>query len=76
MITNLDVARKFFKKAEFELENNTYIINDHWFIVWLDEERFTVDHTYLDLDVGYITEVDLFYGCFIDCLSFIQDEGR
>lgn len=68
MITNLDIARKYFPDAKFT-ENDEYDLNDY-VIIWLEEEKFTVDKYFYDNEIGYVTDPDIFIGDFRQCLEF------
>lgn len=72
--TNLDYARQFYPKTTFDDsgEYPTYVLNKHWSIVYLNnEENFTVDYTYYDHSVGYVTDDDVFSGNFGQCIDFV-----
>lgn len=70
MKTNLDIARKYFKKATFNGED-TYGIDHEYTIQWLGEgELFTVDRNFYDDEVGYVNSPEMFSGDFRQCLEF------
>jgi hypothetical protein len=70
MITNLDILRVCFPKCQFDMD--TYDLDGEYSIQWLgDGESFTIDRTYFDRDVGYVTDGDLFVGDLIQCLEYV-----
>lgn len=70
MITNLDIAKKYFKYARFD-ENDSYKLGNEYSITWLGEyEEFVVDRYFFDPDVGYVSSPDMFAGDFRQCLEF------
>lgn len=71
-MTNLELAQLTFPKADFELNTDTYRIDNGYMIEWIESELFIVSRTYLDLDVGYVTDDNLFSGNFIECLNYIK----
>lgn len=79
MITNLDILKKYYPQARFELlDRDVYMLNQSWTIVWTGEgEVFTVDYNYYDHDVGYVTDDQLVSGDLIECLNFcLKEDGR
>lgn len=72
MITNLDIAKKYFKEAKFN--DDTYDLDDEWQITWIEGELFVVDRFFFDSEVGYVTRDDIFSGDFRQCLEFCLGE--
>lgn len=72
-MTNLEITRKYFKKAYFEHEDR-YVLDDEFTIQWLENETFIVDRFYYDYDVGPVTDDDCFTGDFRQCLEFCLGE--
>jgi len=72
--TNLDYLRQFFPKATFN-ENEIYDTKFNGFeIEWIESEFFIVNRHYLDLNVGHVTDSELFSGNFSDCVDFLLKE--
>ena len=72
--TNLEKALQLFPKAEFT-NDDSYKITNEFEIEWSgDGELFFVTRHYLDWDVGYVTDDDIFSGDFDQCLSYIINE--
>lgn len=73
-LTNLEKALLLFTKAEFT-SDDSYKITNEFEIEWSgDGELFFVTRHYLDWDVGYVTDDDVFRGDFDQCLSYIINE--
>lgn len=72
-MTNLDIAKKYFKEAYFE-HNDRYVLSKEFTINHIDSELFSVDSFYFDLDIGPVTDDDLFVGDFRQCLEFCLGE--
>lgn len=73
--TNLDYARQFFPKCSID-ESDRYIIGvDGFEIEWLGEgETFLVNRTYMDYDVGWVTDDELFVGNFGECVEYVKKQ--
>lgn len=71
--TNLDFAKQFFPKARYE-SDDSYNLGNGYTISWETDEKFYVQHTHLDWEVGYVTSDDLFCGDFGQCIEFIKKE--
>lgn len=69
-MTNLDIIRRYFKKAVC-CNGDHYVLNKNWIIFHLQDELFTVDHSYKDKDVGFVCDGDVYDGDLIECLDFI-----
>ena len=46
--------------------------NGPYQIIKYAENSFSVDHTYYDSSVGYVTDSDIFSGSLEECLDFIN----
>lgn len=68
MITNLDIALKYFPYTVFS--DDLYSLNKEFTIEWLENETFIVDRFYFDPEVGQVTDDDIFTGDFRKCLEF------
>lgn len=71
MLTNLDIIQRYFKKAFFEANANSYTLANGYRIDWIDGENFTVEYDYFDFEVGYVTDDNLYNGNLIQCLNYI-----
>jgi hypothetical protein len=71
VFTNIDFLKQFFPKAEF-IENDIYDLKNGYDIEWTGEnEVFVVNRTYLDNQIGYVTDDQIFCGNIEECLKFI-----
>lgn len=71
-MTNLEMAQKYFPKAQFDLSRDSYELTDRFEIEWTGEsECFVVNENYYDRDVGYVSNPEVFNGNFTECLEFV-----
>ena len=74
--TNLTIAKKYFPNAEFGNDDDDYKLNKEFTITWTGEgEIFAVDRSYLDREVGIVTDDDIFSGDFKECLEFCLEKN-
>lgn len=73
-MNNIDYAKKWFPKTFIDINNEYYLCADGFTIELLQDNCFTINRTYLDLEIGYVTDTDIFNGNFIECIEYIKKD--